>query len=77
MQVVAAAAAAGFGIAQLPHAIAETLIKEQRLQHVLKDYATPAGGLYVLYPSSRHLSPSVKAFIELAAERISNRVNTA
>jgi DNA-binding transcriptional LysR family regulator len=77
MQVVAAAAAAGFGIAQLPHAMAATLINERRLQHVLKDYATPAGGLYVLYPSSRHLSPSVKAFIELAAERISHRVNTA
>ncbi|TIO06413.1 LysR family transcriptional regulator [Mesorhizobium sp.] len=77
MQAVVAAAAAGFGIAQLPHSIAETLIYERRLQHVLKDYATPAGGLYVLYPSSRHLSPLVKAFIELAAERISNRINAA
>jgi DNA-binding transcriptional LysR family regulator len=76
MQAVVAAALAGFGIAQLPQAIAEGLINEGRLQRVLKDYSTPAGGLHVLYPSSRHLSPLVKAFIELASERISNRGNT-
>ena len=34
-------------------------------------YTTPAGGLYVVYPSSQHLSPLVKAFIELAAKKIS------
>jgi DNA-binding transcriptional LysR family regulator len=77
MQAVVAAALAGFGIAQLPQAIAEGLINEGRLQRVLEAYTTPAGGLHVLYPSSRHLSPLVKAFIELAAERISNRANTA
>lgn len=77
MQAVVAAAHAGFGIAQLPQAIAEGLIQEGRLQHVLEDYTTPAGGLHALYPSSRHLSPLVKAFIELASERISNGINTA
>lgn len=77
MQAVVAAALAGFGIAQLPQAIAEGLIHEGQLQHVLKSYTTPAGGLHVLYPSSRHLSPLVKAFIELASERISNGINTA
>ncbi|TPI32463.1 LysR family transcriptional regulator [Mesorhizobium sp. B2-1-8] len=77
MQAVVAAALAGFGIAQLPQAMAEGLIDQGRLQRVLDDYTTPAGGLHVLYPSSRHLSPLVKAFIELAAERISNRANTA
>ncbi|GLS37194.1 LysR family transcriptional regulator [Mesorhizobium tianshanense] len=77
MQAVVAAAVTGFGVAQLPHSIAEALINEGRLRRVLPDYTTPAGGLHVLYPSSRHLSPIVKAFIELAAERISNRVNTA
>ena len=29
------------------------------------------GGVYAVYPSSRHLSPAVKAFVELAAERLS------
>jgi DNA-binding transcriptional LysR family regulator len=77
MQAVVAAALAGFGIAQLPQAIAEGLINDGRLQRVLKAYTTPAGGLHVLYPSSRHLSPLVKAFIELAAVRISSQINTA
>ncbi|RWM38819.1 LysR family transcriptional regulator [Mesorhizobium sp.] len=77
MQAVIAAALADYGIAQMPHSVAEALIGEGRLCRVLKNYTTPAGGLYVLYPSSRHLSPLVKAFIDLAAERISKRVNTA
>jgi DNA-binding transcriptional LysR family regulator len=69
MQAVIAAAIAGYGIAQLPHRVAESSIKEGRFRRVLEDYTTPVGGLYVVYPSSRHLSPLVKAFIELAAER--------
>ncbi|QKC97742.1 LysR family transcriptional regulator [Mesorhizobium sp. NZP2298] len=77
MQAVVAAALADFGIAQLPQLMAEGLINEGRLRRVLDGYTTPEGGLYVLYPSSRHLSPLVKAFIDLAVERISNRVNTA
>jgi DNA-binding transcriptional LysR family regulator len=77
MQAVVAATLAGFGIAQLPQAIVEGPINDGRLQRVLKAYTTPASGLHVLYPSSRHLSPVVKAFIELAAERISSQVNTA
>jgi DNA-binding transcriptional LysR family regulator len=69
MQAAIAAAIAGYGIAQLPHRVAEASIKDRRLRRVLDDYTTPVGGVYVVYPSSRHLSPLVKAFIELAAER--------
>lgn len=69
MQAVIAAAIAGYGVALLPHRIAEACIKDGRLRRVLNDYTTPAGGLYAVYPSSRHLSPLVKAFVELAAER--------
>lgn len=71
MQASIAAAIAGYGIAQLPHQLAEAYIKDGRLRRVLDEYTTPAGGLYAVYPSSRHLSPLVKAFIELAAERLS------
>jgi DNA-binding transcriptional LysR family regulator len=71
MQAVAAAAIAGWGIAQLPSGIAEPAIRDGRLSHVLADHTTPTGGIHVVYPSSRHLSPLVRAFIELAAERVS------
>ena len=45
-------------------------VRDGRLRRVLDDYTTPVGGLYAVYPSSRHVSPLVKAFIELAAERL-------
>lgn len=71
MQAVLAAAIAGYGVAQLPHSITEAPIRDGRLRRVLDNYTTPTGGLFVVYPSSRHLSPLVKAFIELAVERVS------
>jgi len=39
------------------------------LRRVLDEYTTPVGWLYAVCPSSRHVSPLVNAFIELAAER--------
>ena len=70
MRAVVAAAIAGYGIAQLPHRTAEAPIRRRQLRRVLADYSTPVGGVYAVYPSSRHLSPLVKAFIDLAAGRL-------
>jgi DNA-binding transcriptional LysR family regulator len=70
MQVVIAAAIAGYGITQLPSQVAGAPIRDGRLRRVLGDYTTPAGGLYAVYPNSRHVPPLVKAFIELAAKRL-------
>src|SRR5271169_564856 len=70
MQAVIAAAIAGYGIAQLPYQVAEAYVRGGRLCRVLGDYTTPVGGLYAVYPSSRHVSPLVKEFTELAAERL-------
>jgi DNA-binding transcriptional LysR family regulator len=71
MQAVFDAAAAGHGIAQLPYRLAEMGIRDGRLRRILEDYTAQAGGIYVIYPSSQHLSPLVRAFIELAAKEIS------
>jgi len=68
MQAVIAAAIAGHGIAQLPYQVAEAFVRDGRLRRVLDDYTTPVGGLYAVYPSSRHVSPLVKAFIVFAVE---------
>lgn len=70
MQAVMAAAIAGYGIAQLPHGAAAACIADGRLQRVLDGYTTPAGGLHVVYPSSQHLSPLVKTFIQLAIDHL-------
>ena len=71
MQAVIAAAIAGYGIAQLPYQAAEAFFRDDRLHRVLGNYTTPVGGLYAVYPSSQHVSPLVKAFIEVAVERLS------
>ncbi len=65
-----AAAIAGYGIAQLPYQVAGAYVRDGRLRRVLDAYTAPVGGLYAVYPSSRHVSPLVKAFIELAAARL-------
>lgn len=72
MQAVIAAAIAGYGIAQVPHGIAEASIKDGQLRRVLSDYTTPVGGLYAVYPSNRYLSPLVRAFIDLAVRRLND-----
>ncbi len=65
MGAVYAAALAGHGIAQLPLGMAKAPVADGRLRRILPEHATPAGGLYAVYPSGQHLSPLVKAFIEL------------
>jgi DNA-binding transcriptional LysR family regulator len=70
MQLAFRAAIAGYGIALLPAATVVAATNEGRLQRVLKEYASAIGGFYAVYPSSRHLSPAVKAFVDLAAKRI-------
>jgi hypothetical protein len=54
----------------LPYQVTEASVRDGRLRRVLDDYTTPVGGLYTVYPSSRHVSPLVKAFIELTAEQL-------
>jgi DNA-binding transcriptional LysR family regulator len=40
-----------------------------RLKPVLGKYQLPATGIYIVYPSRRHLSAATKAFITFAAGR--------
>lgn len=46
----------------LPH------LRSGRLRPVLTDYAAPAVPLSVIYPKNRHLSPTVRAFVDWIAE---------
>lgn len=71
MELTLAAAIQGLGIAQLPVSVAAAAIRSGKLKRVLRRYAAAVGGLYAVYPSSRHLSPAVKAFVEIAARHIS------
>jgi DNA-binding transcriptional LysR family regulator len=61
----------GLGIAMLPiHRVAEAL-RTDRLRRVLPDWCSPEIPLHVVYPTVRHLSPKVKAFLEHVREQMS------
>lgn len=58
---------AGLGIGYLPTVLGEPHIAAGRLVRVLPTWAGAVNGLYVVYPSKRQLSPSVRAFISHVA----------
>ncbi|WP_321959178.1 LysR family transcriptional regulator [Burkholderia cenocepacia] len=70
IEIVREAALAGVGIAWLPKVLCADELSGGRLLHVLVDWSWGDIPIYALYPTRRHLSPKVVAFIDLLAERI-------
>lgn len=62
------AALAGGGIIYIHSYMVSHLVADGRLQSILDAFAAPGPGIHVVYPSSRHLSPKVRAFLDLAGE---------
>jgi DNA-binding transcriptional LysR family regulator len=60
------AAIAGLGIAQLPLLVANESVASGALVRMLPDWSPPAIPVHALFPSSRYLTPKVRAFIDLA-----------
>jgi DNA-binding transcriptional LysR family regulator len=69
--VLRAAALAGLGIARLPENVVHADLENGKLERVLPQWKTPQGILHVVFPSRRGLLPSVRAFIDFLAERLS------
>jgi DNA-binding transcriptional LysR family regulator len=65
---VHSAVLAGLGIGQLPHVVADELVRAGRLQPVLAPWQPPAVEVFAVYPSNRYLAPKVRAFVDLALE---------
>lgn len=63
-------AEAGLGIACLPLFTVGEHIADGRLVSVLDDYVEDAGEFRILWPSSRHLSPKVQAFVKFMADNL-------
>lgn len=63
------AAIAGFGLLHLPTYITGNDLRAGTLIEVLRDFRAPPDPIRVLYPSKRHLSPRIRAFIDLLVER--------
>ena len=67
--LLAAAAVEGIGIAMEPDFIVDADVAAGRLVRVLADYAPAPTSVYAVYPSRRHLSAKVRAFVDFLAER--------
>lgn len=55
---------AGAGIVQFPESLLRTLIQEGRLSPILSILTPSSTGLSILWPSNRHLMPSVRFIID-------------
>jgi DNA-binding transcriptional LysR family regulator len=55
---------AGHGIALLPVYLCVEDLRARRLERVLREWDAPATPVHVVYPSTRHLSPKVKSFVD-------------
>lgn len=64
------AALRGLGIGQLPLLVAAQPGIGEQLVRVLPDWSSPPVPVHAVYPSNRYLSPKVRAFIDLALQRL-------
>ncbi len=62
----------GRGIVFMPHFGAHSLVADQELVHLLPQYRSAESNLYAVYPSARHLSPKVRAFIDFSSQWFSS-----
>jgi DNA-binding transcriptional LysR family regulator len=65
------AAIGGIGIAMMPVFRCVADLRERRLEHLLSSWCSPPVPVSAVYPSARHLSPKVKAFVEHLEESFS------
>ena len=61
---------AGVGLAWLPPLLVADDVQQGRLMRLLPEWAPPATEYHALFPSSRGLSPKVRAFLDFLVEEI-------
>jgi DNA-binding transcriptional LysR family regulator len=71
MDILHGAANAGLGIALLPMFLCVADLRARRLERVLRDWNVPPTPVHVVYPSTRHISPKVKSFVDHLHQRMS------
>lgn len=75
-RLLAECVAAGLGIAFLPSVYAAPLLDKRLVTSVLDEFALPPVAWHVVYPSARHLSRKVRAFVELLEERFESALES-
>ncbi|MGZ0717341.1 LysR family transcriptional regulator [Pseudomonas palleroniana] len=70
MEAMLMAAIDGHGIAYMPDFLAREALARAQLETVLNGHSNDQGQFWALWPSSRHLSPKIRAFVDFAAARL-------
>lgn len=70
MEAMLGAAVSGLGLAYMPDFLARDALARGELQQVLAQQLTHSGQFSALWPSSRQLSPKVRAFVDFASQRL-------
>ncbi|MBB6483047.1 LysR family transcriptional regulator [Rhizobium lusitanum] len=70
MEAVRGATVAGLGIGCMPDFLVRSSLAEGKLLTVLDDFIDEPGHFHMLWPSSRHLSPKVRVFVDFLGERL-------
>jgi DNA-binding transcriptional LysR family regulator len=60
----------GLGIALLPAYQCVDDLRSKQLERVLREWEAPPTPIHLVYPSTRHVSPTVKSFIEHVQEHM-------
>jgi DNA-binding transcriptional LysR family regulator len=76
-EMLTALATAGIGICYEPDFIVAPELRTGALVQLMRDFSAPSVAIYVVYPSRRHLSAKVRAFVDFLIERFeSHSVNS-
>ena len=66
--VLAGLAAAGLGVARLPSGFATHTRYAAQLREVLPAFAVPGRACFAVYAAASHVSPALRAMLEVLAE---------
>ena len=67
----------GQGITLLPTFLCLPEVKAGKLVRILKKWRTGERPVHIVYPSQKHVSPKIRAFIDLASTILKNTLETA
>ncbi|UTY56090.1 LysR family transcriptional regulator [Massilia sp. erpn] len=70
IEALIGAALRGLGLAYLPDFLVNDYLREGQLQAVLGEYVDDGGQFWLLWPSSRHMSPKLRVFVDFLCERL-------
>jgi DNA-binding transcriptional LysR family regulator len=70
MEALLAATVQGLGLACMPDFLVREALAEGRIVRVLDGHLDEGGRFSALWPSSRHLSPKVRVFVDLLGARL-------